>query len=550
MVDNLAAAAALQNKKKGRAFITFVPDENRELVQLSFDVTEYMRNKKAEDYLTDDIRKIMKLRPGTRNPEQIAEVVRCMKGLCKSFNEYPLAIQKEICQSAFFDKYRHNRVILRRGLPPDGIYFVLSGQRKHFFISLFTSKDIIFSHFPLNKLKENPGTWSMLKYKYGRLIVKDSNELEWIYVIKSGEARVLKNLEPGRIDVQSRRKKIQEMMEEQSPFHKKKKILSFIAEGVSKKSMYHPSVYQPNRRRMLQSAPSGPKRKGFGDDLIYHSLPSTPAGKLKGSRPNSNVISKTPSDPNEEIKSDEEADESADKDSKAVKLPTIKHKAPGTDAETLSIGGDGKEKDDYAEPKVGKKNAKEEVNDGGEDVMLITMDQIKAINDPKRSRTGKRGIFKRPQSPTKEDINARPSTEVIPKSNRYIHTPTGPGNANGNRRTSKSKEKLVQKMELPAFVQIETLHPGQTFGLRSCLESDERGPSVSLISGECEVIAINKKFFMRHCDDAMYSLIRLKAKPFPTQEELVDRLDANMQWEEFKQETLHDFLKQKIHTGR
>ncbi|KAK3607720.1 hypothetical protein CHS0354_016746 [Potamilus streckersoni] len=107
MVDNLAAAAALQNKKKGRAFITFVPDENRELVQLSFDVTEYMRNKKAEDYLTDDIRRIMRLRPGTRNPEQIAEVVRCMKGLCKSFNEYPLAIQKEICQFAFFDKQVH-----------------------------------------------------------------------------------------------------------------------------------------------------------------------------------------------------------------------------------------------------------------------------------------------------------------------------------------------------------------------------------------------------------------------------------------------------------
>ncbi|KAK3607719.1 hypothetical protein CHS0354_016745 [Potamilus streckersoni] len=411
-------------------------------------------------------------------------------------------------------------------------------------------KDTIFSHFPLNKLKENPGTWSMLKYKYGRLIVKDSNELEWIYVIKSGEARVLKNLEPGRIDVQSRRKKIQEMMEEQSPFHKKKKILSFIADGVSKKSVYHPSVYQPNRRRMLQSAPSGPKKKGLGDDILYHSLPSTPAGILKGSRPNTRAISKTPSDPNEETKSDEEADESVDKDYEAGKLPIIKLKTPGSDADTLRTEGDSKENDTYAQPKEDKKNAKGEVNEGGKDVMLITMDQIKAINDPKRSKTGKRGIFKRPQSPNKEKLNARPGTEVIPKPNRYINTPTGKRSECGNRRMSKLKEKPVQRMELPAFVQIETLHPGQTFGLRSCLESDERGPSVSLISGECEVIAINKKFFMRHCDDAMYSLIRLKAKPFPTQEELVDRLDANMQWEEFKQETLQDFLKQKIHTGR
>ena len=46
LVDNLAAATALsQDKKKGRAFVTFLPNENREL---SFDVTEFMRHKKAE----------------------------------------------------------------------------------------------------------------------------------------------------------------------------------------------------------------------------------------------------------------------------------------------------------------------------------------------------------------------------------------------------------------------------------------------------------------------------------------------------------------------
>ena len=46
---------------------------------------------------------------------------------------------------------------------------------------------------------------------------------------------MLKHLEPGRVDVKSRRKKIQQMMEEQSPYHKKKKILDFIADGTSSK---------------------------------------------------------------------------------------------------------------------------------------------------------------------------------------------------------------------------------------------------------------------------------------------------------------------------
>ena len=41
-----------------------------------------------------------------------------------------------------------------------------------------------------------------------------------------------------------------------------------------------------------------------------------------------------------------------------------------------------------------------------------------------------------------------------------------------------------------------------------------------------------------------------QAKPFPSQTELVDRLDANMQWEEFKQETLKDFLRHRVRVSR
>ena len=36
-------------------------------------------------------------------------------------------------------------------------------------------------------------------------------------------------------------------------------------------------------------------------------------------------------------------------------------------------------------------------------------------------------------------------------------------------------------------------------------------------------------------------------KPFPSEDDLIDRLDNNFQWEEFKQNTLGDYL---IHLGR
>ena len=45
---------------------------------------------------------------------------------------------------------------------------------------------------------------------------------------------------------------------------------------------------------------------------------------------------------------------------------------------------------------------------------------------------------------------------------------------------------------------------------RECVNLDNDDVFDVQVSGECEVLQINKKFFMRHCDDAIYSLIRLK----------------------------------------
>ncbi|XP_052238663.1 uncharacterized protein LOC127849963 [Dreissena polymorpha] len=539
LVDNLAAAAALTNdKKKGRAFVTYVTNEAHELEQLSFDVTEYMRHKKAEDYLTEDVRSIMKQRPGTRSDDQVLEVVKCMKSICKAFQEYPLSIQKQICQRAFYDQYRRNRVILRQGLAPDGIYFLLSGElvekpegRKqpeeieagqkfgeedlicgssrratvlskdeveilylHRFdyriIFNMTSdncdpknleickNDAVFQHFPMQKLLENPGTWSALKYKYGRLIVKDSNDLEWIYVIKSGEARVLKHLEPGRVDVKERRKKIQQQMEEQSAYHKQNKILDFVVEGNSRKSCYAPCNYQPSElaKAKLKEDPNSPHRKCGGD----YRLRSQSAMLSKNRFPRRSVSG----------------------------MPHLRPKT--TDPSTRRT----------------ERSADE------------TQDEDKENTDVSSGTKFESVIEEESDSMSAKKISAAPDTD------------RSSGSTSKGKRRNAKKTGEEEGMALPPFVQVETLHQGQTFGLRSCLEHDERGPSVSLVSGDCEVLAINKKFFMKHCDDALYSLIRLKAKPFPSQTELVDRLDANMQWEEFKQETLKDFLKHRVRVTR
>lgn len=338
--------------------------------------------------------------------------------------------------------------------------------------------DAVFQHFPMQKLLDNPGTWSALKYKYGRLIVKDSNDIEWIYVIKSGEARVLKHLEPGRVDVKARRKKIQQQMEEQSTYHKKKKILDFIADGNGRKSCYAPSNYRPSslQRSTIPTDPSSPHRNCHSDHMADLRIRSQSAVPTRNRMSNTTLARK--------------------------------QSRPMTTGLTKRLSDDD----------VVARDVEDKENKDVNIVVTLTDDDDDLCLSTDRSDQG-----------------------AVADSDRE---------SSYNRNSRRKGKKEEEGMALPPFVQVETLHPGHTFGLRSCLEHDERGPSVSLVSGDCEVLAINKKFFMKHCDDALISLIRLKAKPFPSQTELVDRLDANMQWEEFKQETLKDFLRHRVRVSR
>ena len=58
---------------------------------------------------------------------------------------------------------------------------------------------------------------------------------------------------------------------------------------------------------------------------------------------------------------------------------------------------------------------------------------------------------------------------------------------------------------------LKKKHPKLTvFQIHVCIKRDLLFVRELQVSGDCEVLAINKKFFLRHCDDAMYSLIRLK----------------------------------------
>ncbi|ELT89519.1 hypothetical protein CAPTEDRAFT_222416 [Capitella teleta] len=130
----------------------------------------------------------------------------------------------------------------------------------------------------------------------------------------------------------------------------------------------------------------------------------------------------------------------------------------------------------------------------------------------------------------------------------FIRTPMLPS-LNERAKSGSSTRKDPNLVALPRFVELESLHTGAIFGLRSCLVPEERGPSASLVSGGCQVIQISKKFFLAHADEAIYSLIKFKTKVFPEEEELLDRLNANYEWQEYKKQAMTKFLRMSSKYG-
>ncbi|XP_059155802.1 uncharacterized protein LOC131940911 isoform X2 [Physella acuta] len=412
------------------------------------DVFDLSQFKHAFSIQTMEVGDITSILPESRSSLQISRISRYMSSNFVDFKAYSLSKQRQISKAVIYCRYQPDRIIIKKGNFSNGLYFLLSGslaekhelKRKHNDIlpgSIVGINDLLCScrrqstvvtlaesqllylprkdckrifdlnedssdikhleiakqhkvihQFPVHVLEENKAMWTVMRYRYGCLISKDSNKMDWIYIIKSGEARVLKYMEFKKIKESERQRKFQAILNAESPFYNRHKILDFVTNRE-----YIPSVY----------------------------------GQRKSS-PNATAIQPA----------------------------------------TASI----------------------------------------------LSHLSQKPVTCKESPPTRSD---------------NLNT------SNASHNDCKKNQKRQENA--PIFVQLGTLTKGDAFGLRACLEPEEHGPSVSLVSGDCELLQINKKFFKKHCDESVKSLIRLEDKPYPSDDDLVDKHIISMQWENYKEKT-------------
>nr|XP_005988006.2 PREDICTED: cyclic nucleotide-binding domain-containing protein 2-like isoform X2 [Latimeria chalumnae]XP_014349462.1 PREDICTED: cyclic nucleotide-binding domain-containing protein 2-like isoform X2 [Latimeria chalumnae] len=100
---------------------------------------------------------------------------------------------------------------------------------------------------------------------------------------------------------------------------------------------------------------------------------------------------------------------------------------------------------------------------------------------------------------------------------------------------------LIQKKVTPIFIVIDTLVKGSVFGLSDFLFADQ--PSFCIISNGVECLQISKKFYLDNVSEEVIQRLRQQECPYPSDTELRERLQREMEWQVFRKMAVNSTLK-------
>ncbi|KAK3605846.1 hypothetical protein CHS0354_002481 [Potamilus streckersoni] len=96
---------------------------------------------------------------------------------------------------------------------------------------------------------------------------------------------------------------------------------------------------------------------------------------------------------------------------------------------------------------------------------------------------------------------------------------------------SKTRETTAADLN-PEFMTIQTLTKGQAFGLAQIFFEDQ--PSLILVSNGAECVMLSKKVYRENCSPALLEELRQEVSPYPSEEELQQALECNVNWNQYK----------------
>ncbi|XP_039403307.1 cyclic nucleotide-binding domain-containing protein 2-like isoform X4 [Mauremys reevesii] len=104
------------------------------------------------------------------------------------------------------------------------------------------------------------------------------------------------------------------------------------------------------------------------------------------------------------------------------------------------------------------------------------------------------------------------------------------------------KSLLTSRTETPVIIAIDTLLQGSVFGLLDFFFEDQ--PNLCVVSNGAECLKISKKFYLHHASKDLLQRLRKKERSYPSDAELKEQLQQEIQWQIFRKAALKSTVQQ------
>lgn len=430
------------------------------------------------------------------DPERpIASAVKeYVKG--ENFEENPMVndttrevtvLTKEPCEFLSISAADYKNIFMQGGVKnlndPDQEFFL---KNLHF-----------LSGWPIEKLQDHPKECRFHYFKRGVVLCHDTRKSPWLIIVKSGSLSVMKKL-----------KKV-------GPFEwRKNSGIKPLTEKESRERMHERQQW---RRYVLPEI-----RIGLQKQNEFEEIAERVDGKPKPFE-------------HPDIKVHLEGSDSDDKKGQKYYYPNLWAYSSGNEEENKHTFSNINKQYLYT---ISSHTAREGKRKSGSaagkppatapDLQHPkTLDDTRPVTSPAQSDISEISLRSILMSPNESELSVRTPSSVFDERLRTIAA----GVHNGG-------EPLSDVDLNPEFVQIQTLIKGDVWGIADLMLDNQ--PSLIILSNGADCVLISKSFYKQHCSEKLQRQLKQDICPYPSDDDLQDSLQLNVDWNEHRRCELVD----------
>ncbi|XP_067672028.1 uncharacterized protein [Haliotis asinina] len=382
-------------------------------------------------------------------------------------------------------------------------------------------------HWPVEVLSECHQSCMFHYFNRGQVLVRDSNNSDWIYIVKSGSLSVLKKLQAAQPDVTRHTKETEESDQRvsRSLGSWDRRLRKRRTKRPQRISMTDQEVYRTQfemEKRLEQTLPGFHNTQDRLGLIDYDAVIREHRSRLV-QRPSESTLLPKIDVPERSEKRPSRRDSVTER---TLHLPPIHNKDGDTDDHRRSPKPAIRPVSKTAKGVYLAPSPVRPRHQAGEDGQTLS-----EVSDTQKGQTRGDRVS---EELAKMQIEYR--RKIMEREGRKTIA---------EELDSKGRRDFVfTEADLnPMFILVQVLERGQYFGVSNMIYPEQ--PSLSLVSNGAECIVLSKKFFQERSSDANMRHVRHTECPFPDEAELQKNLKDYVNWEAHRAKIYRRLVRQK-----